>query len=148
MAGRVGAVSWPQSTRESHERFCRTEQWTQVRDARGRTGTHHTTFELALADGRILRTRISRPVDRTAYGPRLWSHILRDQLDVTDDEFWTCVQDGILPKRGAPDVPTEALPVELVYLLVNRVGLGEAAITGMTKDEAIARLNQYWATGS
>src|SRR5258705_8447838 len=101
-SGRVGSVSWPQPTCEAHEKFCRKEQWTQIRDARGRTGTHHVTFELALADGRILRTRIFHPVDRPAYGASLWSHILRDQLDVTEDEFWKCVQDGILPKRGAP----------------------------------------------
>ena len=56
----------------------------------------------------------------------MWSHILRDQLDVTEDEFWKCIQDGILPKRGTPDVPTQALPADLVYLLINRVGLGEA----------------------
>lgn len=148
MAGGVNAVTWPQPTREAHEKFCRAEQWTQVRDAGGRTGTHHVTFELVLADGRMLRTRVSHPVDRTAYGPSMWSHILRDQLDVTEDEFWRCVQDGILPKRGIPDVPSAALPADLVYLLINRVGLGEADVAGMTKDQAVARLNRYWTTGS
>jgi hypothetical protein len=52
-------------------------------------------------------------------------HILRDQLDVTEDEFWKCAQDGILPKRGTPDIPSQALPAELVYLLINKVGLTE-----------------------
>jgi hypothetical protein len=148
MAGRVGAVSFPQPTREAHERFRRTEQWTQVRDARGRAGTHHRTFELALPDGRVLRTRISHPVDRSGYGAGMWSHILHDQLDVTEEEFWKCVQDGTLPKRGLPDMPTEALPAELVYLLKSRVRLGEAEIAALSKDEAVARLNQYWASGS
>lgn len=148
MAGRVGAVSFPQPTRAAHEKFCHAEQWTRVRDARGRTGTDHRTFELALPDGRVLRTRISHPVDRTAYGASMWSHVLRDQLDVTEEEFWRCVQDGILPKRGVPDPPAESLPAELVYLLKNRVGLGEAEIAALSKDEAVARLNQYWATGS
>ena len=141
-------MSWPQPTREVHEKFCRTERWTQVRDARGRTGTHHVTFELVLADGRILRTRISHPVDRTTYGAGMWSHVLRDQLDVTEEEFWKCVQGGILPKRGTPDVPAEALPAELVYLLKNRVGLSDAEIATLSKDGAVARLNLYWTTGS
>ena len=141
-------MTWPQPTRDAHEGFCRSEPWTQVRDARGRTGTHHLTFELALADGRVLRTRISHPVNRTTYGPGMWSHILRDQLDVTEDEFWKCVQEGILPKRGTRDLPSQALPAELVYLLINMVGLTEADVADMTKEEAVARLNQFWTTGS
>ena len=57
-------MSWPQSTRQDHEKFCGAEGWGLVRDARGRTGTHHVTYELGLPDGRVLRTRISHPVDR------------------------------------------------------------------------------------
>lgn len=141
-------MTWPQPSRQTHEKFCRVEDWTQVRDARGRTGTHHVTYELSLKDGRVLRTRISHPVDRTTYGPSIWSHILRDQLDVTDGGFWSCVQDGIKPDRGEPEVPAEALPAELVYMLIMRVGLDETAVAVMTKDEAVARLNQYWTEGS
>ncbi|MFC4131027.1 hypothetical protein ACFOZ4_10470 [Hamadaea flava] len=63
---------------------------------------------------------------------------------MTDVEFWRCVQEGVLPDRGRPEVPAEALPAELVYLLINRVGLDEAVIAKMTKDEAVARLNEYW----
>jgi hypothetical protein len=141
-------MTWPQPDRENHDRFCRTEEWKRVRDARGRTGTHHVTYELTLYDGRILRTRISHPVDRTVYGAAMWRHILRDQLDVTEDEFWTCVQRGDLPDRGAPASPREALPADLVYLLIHRVGLDEETIAGMIKDEAVARLQQYWTEGS
>ncbi|MFV2087505.1 hypothetical protein [Micromonospora sp. LOL_021] len=64
-------MTWPQPVRQAHEKFCQHEQWTRVRDARGRTGTHHVTFELGLADGRILRTRLSHPVDRSVYGRSL-----------------------------------------------------------------------------
>ncbi|GIF98028.1 cytotoxic translational repressor of toxin-antitoxin stability system [Catellatospora citrea] len=141
-------MTWPQPTRQAHESFCQVEKWDRVRDARGRTGTHHVTYELHLKDGRILRTRISHPVDRTTYGPGIWSHILRDQLDVTEIEFWTCVQDGIKPDRGEPEIPAEALPADLVHLLIHRVGLDDATVATMTKDEAVARLNQHWAEGS
>src|SRR5256885_17060814 len=101
-------TSWPPPTRKDHETFCEVEEWRRVRDARGRPGTHHVTYELDLVDGRILRTRISHPVDRSGYGPSMWKHILRDQLDVDEPSFWACVQDGVKPDRGTPAPPAEA----------------------------------------
>ncbi|MEK2489833.1 cytotoxic translational repressor of toxin-antitoxin stability system [Kitasatospora purpeofusca] len=138
----------PQPDRERHDRFCRTEDWERVRDARGRTGTHHVTYELTLRDGRILRTRISHPVDRTVYGPSLWSHILRDQLEVAEDEFWDCVLLGRLPGRGEPEPPKDSLPADLVYLLIHRVGLAEDAVAALSREDAVARLQQYWTDGT
>src|SRR5215472_12572327 len=111
-------MSGPVPTRKDHEAFCEAEGWQRVRDARGRTGTHHVTYELDLPDGRILRTRVSHPVDRTDYGPRLWRHILRDQLEVDEAVFWSCVRDGSKPQRGMPVPPRESLPADLVHLLI------------------------------
>lgn len=141
-------MTWPAPTREDHEAFCKTEGWQPVRDARGKTGTHHVTYELHLHNGRILRTRISHPVNRDTYGPRIWAHILRDQLDVDQAAFWACVRDGIKPDRGEPEAPAGALPADLVHLLLTRVRLSEAEVAVMSKDQAIARMQQYWATGS
>lgn len=140
-------MSWPAPTREAHQQFCLNEGWRRVRDAKGRTGTHHVTFEFDLPDGRILRTRASHPPDRTTYGAGVWRHVLRDQLDVSESEFWACVQDRTKPGRGLLEVPAEALPLEVVLLLRSKVGLSEAAIAAMTKDEAIARLNKFWTEG-
>jgi hypothetical protein len=140
-------VTWPQPTRQEHETFCDIEGWTPVRDARGRTGTHYITYELNLPDGRVLRTRISHPADRTSYGSSLWSHILGDQLGVTEEEFWTCVRDGAKPDRGVPEAPTEALPADLVGLLISRVGLADSQVAAMSKAEAVERLNRYWTEG-
>lgn len=140
-------MTWPQPTREDHERFCQGEGWQRVRDARGRSGTHHVTYESGLPDGRTLRTRISHPIDRTSYGPSLWSHILRDQLDVDEAAFWACVQDKVPPGRGMPAMPAGALPADLFQLLRSRVGLSEAEVLAMTKEQAIARLHAYWIDG-
>jgi hypothetical protein len=124
------------------------EGWRPVRDAHGRTGTHHVTYELDLPDGRILRTRISHPVDRSNYGPRLWSHVLRDQLQVSEAEFWRCVRDGVRPDRGGTPQPSaDALPADLVHLLIARVGLAESEVAAMSKDEAVGRLRRYWTDG-
>lgn len=139
-------MTWPQPTRKDHYAFCQVEQWCEVRDARGRTGTHHVTFKLELPDGRILRTRISHPVDRSDYASRLWQHILRDQLEVDDAVFWACAQDGVKPQRSAPEPPQqESLPAELVYLLITRVGLAEAEVSAMSRKDAVARIGQYWS---
>lgn len=116
-------------------------------NAKGRPVAHHVTLELVLHDGRILRTRISRPVDRTTYGPSMWSHILRDQLEVTADEFWACVQDGLLPDRGAQVVPEHALPASLVFQLMREIGLTADEVGAMTKDQAVARMQTFWTTG-
>lgn len=145
MARRGSAVTWPQPTRKDHETFCLVEEWRRVRDARGRTGTHHLTYELVLFDGRILRTRVSHPVDRTDYGPSIWKHILREQLAVDEQSFWRCVRDGVKPDRGVPTPPAEALPADLVHLLISRVGLDESEVASMSKADAIARLQQFWA---
>lgn len=141
-------MSWPQPTRKDHDTFCQVERWRRVRDARGRSGTHHVTYELELPDGRILRTRISHPVDRSDYGPRLWRHILRDQLEVDDAVFWSCVQDGVKPQRGKPAPPQDALPAELVHLLISRVGLPESEVAAMTRQDAITTVQRYWSDGS
>jgi hypothetical protein len=128
--------------------FCKTEGWQLVRNARGQAGTHHVIYELQLHDGRILRTRISHLVNRDTYGESLWTHILRDQLDVDQETFWACVQDGKKPDRGTPEPPPEALPADLVHMLLTRVHLSETEVAAMSKEEAIARMQQYWTTGS
>jgi len=58
------------------------------------------------------------------------------------------VRDGIKPDRGVPEPPPEALPAELVRLLIARVGLAEPEVAAMSKAEAVERLNRYWAEGA
>ena len=145
MARWCDLVKWPAPTRADLQRFCINEGWREVRNARGGTGTHHITYELALADGRILRTRVSHPPDRFAFGAVVWHHILREQIDVSEAEFWACVKDGARPNRGKDGPPKESIPLEVIQLLIHRVGLSEVELAELTRDEAIARLNKYWA---
>ena len=77
----------------------------------------------------------------------MWSHILRDQLDATADEFWDCVNKGAPPDRGAPHRSPEAIPTEVVYQLLHRVGLSETAIAAMSRAEALDRIRRFWETG-
>ncbi len=134
-------------TRVDHDRFCVNEGWELGRDARGRAVRHHVTYELGLRDGNRLRTRISRPVDKTTYGPNLWKTILRDQLDVTETAFWVCVRDKQLPDRGRAEseVPPNALPAGLVHQLITHAGLAEHEVAAMTISEATAAMTRYWS---
>ncbi|WP_237108854.1 hypothetical protein [Nonomuraea sp. MG754425] len=61
--------------------------------------------------------------------------------------FWACVQNEVRPDRGAPELPSAALPADLVFMLISRVGLDETTVAGMSKEEAIARLQKYWTDG-
>ena len=140
-------VSFPAPSPDDHRRFCETEGWQRVRSASGRRSTHHETYELALPTGDVLRARMSRPPDRTVYGSGLWSHILRDQLQVSQQEFRPCVNDGVVPLRSQPVAPGPSIPAEVLYLLKQRVGLRDDQLADMTADEPIERLQQYWTTG-
>ncbi len=140
-------MSFPAPSRKHHEAFCKTEHWVPVRNAKGKTG-HHITYELTLADGTTLRTRVSHPANKETYGKTMWSHILRDQLAVSEPEFWACIQDGALPTRGQRQVPTDAIPAGVVYRLISVVGLTETEVASMSKQEAIDRLSQFHTTGN
>ncbi len=147
MGPRQRAVSYPAPTRRDHLRFCEIEGWAIVQSSTGKRSTLHETYELELPDGRVLRTRIYRPLDRTGYGADLWSHILRDQLQTSSDEIWQCVRTGEPPARGALRAPQGAIPADLAHLLKSRVGLSDDQIATMSMQAAVERAQQYWMTG-
>jgi hypothetical protein len=136
-------TGFPEPTRKDHEQFCLNEGWTQVRNARGKSG-HHVTFELTLPDGQVLRTRISHPPNRQTYGPGMWAHILRDQLHVGEDEFWACVREKKVPQRGRSEPTMPSIPAGVVAQLLTH-GVEESAVRRMSRAEAIARLNLIWS---
>jgi hypothetical protein len=137
-------VRFPAPTRADHQKFCEREGWTHVRNARGKTGTHHVTYELTLPDGRVLRTRISHPPDRSTYGRAIWAHILRDQLEITEKDFWACLRDSVIPARATPKESGAGIPAAVIYQLITH-GVPEVEIAKMTKAEALATLNEFWA---
>ncbi|WP_200918457.1 cytotoxic translational repressor of toxin-antitoxin stability system [Leifsonia sp. Leaf264] len=115
-----------------------------VNDATGKAVGHHLTYKLPLDDGRVLRTRISTPVDKSTYGDSLWSAILRDQLEVTADVFWGCVNDGTLPVRSAPKAaPTKALPLGLIRQL-QKTGLSAEDAAKLSVEQAGVVIAAYW----
>ena len=123
----------------------RLEKRLEVTAATGSPVRHHQTFELVLNDGSILRTRISRPVDRTTYSRSMWSHILRNQLEVNADEFWRCVQNEVVPTRSAVSQPDpRALPLYVMNELITRLGIEPDAAGRLSPAEASEAIAGYW----
>lgn len=138
------------ASRRQHVRFCEVEGWEEVRNARGKPVRHHLTYELPLPSGKILRTRVSRPANAETYGRSLWSAILDVQLCITETEFWDCVDNSVLPVReaAATQPPAGAIPAGLAYQLIHAVGLSDTEVAGMSREEAIARMNAFWSASS
>lgn len=131
--------------RQDHDTFCTVEEWTLVRGATGKLVQHHRTYELTLPDGRILRTRISRPINTDTYGAAIWAQVL-SQLDVGDDAFWRCVRDRIAPRREtALPLPEDALPLRTVMELRRLLHLSDDEIAALSRADAGRQLAEYWA---
>lgn len=140
-------MTFPAPTRKHHQKFCVTEGWVQRKSSRGKTGTHHVNYEFTLPDGSVLLTRISHPVNRDTYGPSMWSHILREQLAVSESDFWTCVNDGVPPSRGVKSTaaPEAAIPLGVIYALVEQFHVPETEVRAMSKEDAIRRLSMLYS---
>ena len=139
-------TKFPAATKNDHHDFCDHESWEVVRGAKGKPVTHHVTFKLQLRSGKVLRTRISHPINDQPYGANVFSHILRDQLEVTKDVFWACVTDRVLPEReGAQrELPGNALPLGLAMEL-RRLGATDHEIAELTPVTAAERLAELYS---
>lgn len=132
-------------TRADHRKFCEHEGWDESKSATGGRVSHHLTYEFPHPDGRTLRTRISRPVKPEPYGKNMAAHILRDQLEVTIEEFWACADDNVVPGRGIPAPETETIPLGLLIVLRDQMHLREDELKGLSKDEAVRLATEFWS---
>ena len=113
--------------------------------ARGRARTgDHWRYRKDLPDGTILRTKVPHG-PRDEIGIDLFKHILRDQLRVTEAQFWDVVRGGATEQAAAPPPQAETVPGWLVQRLILTVGLREDEVRAMTVDEAHAAWEAYKA---
>jgi hypothetical protein len=129
-----------------HKKFVETEGWEKKGTASGggKTGNHFR-YSLRLNTGEIMYTRVSHG-SGSINDPSLVASILREQLRVSEEDFYRCVKDGVLPPRPAPEnleVPTEGLDAKLVRNLITKVGLSQSEVAALRKTEAIEMWNQY-----
>ncbi len=133
-----------------HRQFVETEGWTKKGTAKSKkkTGDHHR-YSLRLNTGEVLLTRVSHG-SGAINDANLVAAILREQLQVTEEDFYRCVERGILPPRPAPATvgpPPDGLDGKLVRNLIRKVGMTQAQVASLTKEEAVAAWQGYLAGG-
>lgn len=145
----MASEKFPAATREDHDDFCVHEGWELRRGAAGKPVRHHRTYTLTLWNGNVLRTRISKPVDTSAYGASMWKHILREQLEVTEPVFWRCARGEARPDRGnpTPAAPKKSVPLYLVRELT-RLGQREQDVIRLSAAEAASLLAELLDDGA
>jgi hypothetical protein len=118
--------------------------WEEIPNlARGRRRVgDHWRYRKTLADGTVLRTKVSHALG-DEIGPDLLGHIVRDQLRTTMDHFRDVLA-GRARDEGAPaEEQTESIPGWLVTRLIYTVGLPEAEVRRMSAEEARARWERF-----
>jgi hypothetical protein len=63
------------------KRYCEKNGWVLLRD------TDHWYYEKVLADGTVLRTKVSHALAKEI-PTGIWEKILKKQLHITEQEFW------------------------------------------------------------
>lgn len=118
--------------------------WEEVPNlARGRRRVgDHWRYRKTLADGTVLRTKVSHALS-DEIGPDLLGHIIRDQLGTTMEHFRDVVA-GRVTGEGAPAEPQVGpIPAWLVTRLIYTVRIPEEEVRGMSAEEARARWEAF-----
>jgi hypothetical protein len=129
------------------ERFCKIDGWTKD-TATGGKRQRHIRYEKTLGpDEQPLRTQVSHDRDKL-YSPGRWKAILRDQLKITEEQFWEAL-DTVKPvDRTPPPPPPEPIPTaNWVLEGLRRAGLSDNEIDTLSPEEAEQELHRRWAGG-
>lgn len=122
-------------------KFCEADKWEVNRK------TKHIVFKKVLPDSSELRTQASRGKDQQAIGQGLFHFILREELLVSEDEFWKAIESRQPAERPGhpPAVPPRKPNPQLVHQLEQQLRLGAEEIAKLSHDEAVRLLDQHHA---
>lgn len=116
--------------------FCRIDGWISASDGPGRSTSKHEVWTKSLPGGATLRVVISK--GRGEYSPRMAAFILKNEVRITEHEFWSAVRTGKAPQRPGrrPARPEgELLPLSLVRALL-AAGYSQSDLEGLSLEEA------------
>ena len=126
------------------EAFCRIDGWVEFDEGRS---VDHRYYRLVLDDGAVLETRVSHSGKKTMT-PGRWKAILRDQLRVSDSDFWACLRNKKPVERPStpPDESeTEQVPAWAAVVLSTRMKMSPAQIAALGRDQAIQLAHEAWS---
>ncbi len=133
-----------------HHKFVQTEGWEQKGTAKSARKTgDHSRYTLRLNNGEVLSIRVSHG-GGSLNDPMLVAGVLRDQLQVSEADFYRCVDNGVLPPRPAPAAsapPPGGLDGTLVRNLMMKVGMTQHQVASLTMEGAVAAWQKYVAEG-
>ena len=102
----------------------------------------HYRYRKQLADGEILRTKVSFGRGPAFNDAGLWRHVWKDQLGLaSEDEFWETLRTRRPPPRGqvatlaAPTAPTK--PAWLYEFLVHVARMDAEEVLALNPEEAM-----------
>lgn len=129
------------------EAFCRIDGWVEVDQGRS---ADHRYFRLVRDDGNVLETRVSHSSKKTM-SPGRWKAILRDQLQVSEEDFWSALRTKKSVER--PSAPPaegeiEQVPAWAAMLLSSRLKMSLEEIAALGRDRAIQLAHETWSKPS
>ncbi len=123
------------------EAFAKADRWHRNRQS------GHAQWEKLLPGGELLQLPISRGGDKTM-SPGRFRQILRDQLEVTREQFWEAIRTGQPVERPAPvEEPSAELPMWVVGVLTG-LGMPAAEIEELSPEEAEVLVLEHWSRPS
>ena len=126
------------------EAFCRIDGWVEV--DKGRSADHRY-YRLVMDDGTVLETRVSHSSKKTM-SPGRWKAILRDQLHVSDEDFWSTLRTKKSVERpSAPpdESEIEQVPAWAAVVLSSRLKMSPTEIAALGRDRAIQLAHDAWS---
>jgi len=127
------------------EEFLAADGWRPIRV--GGRRQWHLHYEKLLADGRLLQTQISHSRTKTI-SPGRFAAILREQLEVSREQFWQAIRTGEPVERPVDlDEPEPAVEhaAWVIRLLLEELHLSTDEIASLSTEEAIDRVHAHWS---
>ena len=126
------------------EAFCHVDGWDEVDQGRS---PDHRYYRHLLDDGTVLETRVSHSAKKSM-SPGRWKAILRDQLQVSEQDFWKALRtkDPVgRPSELAADAQMEQVPAWAAAVLSSRLRMSPGEIAGLGRERAIQLANDAWS---